>query len=174
MNKNKQPKNDDIPEEELEEITEETFKHPTAELEDQLAEAEGGWKRALADYQNLQKETQTRISEYARMASEDVVTEILPVMDNFSSAFDAIPEDLTDNAWVTGMQHIHNQLWDVLKARNVERIETIGSPFDPNRHEAIEEIEAEGVESGEIAEEIFPGYEMEGKVLRPARVKIAK
>ncbi len=133
----------------------------------------GGWRRAQADYQNLVKETEIRKIELIKYANEDLIREILPVLDNFKTAFRQIPEAEKNSAWVVGFSYIKKQLEDVLKNHNVEEIKTVGEQFNPEEHEAIEHVAKDGAKSDEVIEERKAGYKLNGKVIQVAKVVVA-
>jgi molecular chaperone GrpE len=120
------------------------------------------------------KETEIRKIELIRYANEDLIREILPVLDNFKTAFRQIPEKEKDSAWVVGFSYIKKQLEDVLKNHNVEEIKTVGEQFDPVHHEAVEHVQRDGVKSGEVIEERKAGYKLNGKVIQVAKVVVAE
>lgn len=139
------------------------------------------WQRALADYKNLQRETQTRMGEWAKMSEQQILEEFIPVYDNFKKAFAHHPELQADNEehkkiknWVDGVGYIMKQFGDVLKNHNIEEIKTVGEKFDPNYHEAVSEESVEGEEAGIILKEIEGGYKMGDKVIKAAKVAISK
>jgi molecular chaperone GrpE len=135
------------------------------------------WQRALADYQNLQKEVASRRAELVSMSEQQILEEFIPVYDNFKSAFrskDNLEWSKEQNNWVTGIQYIMKQFGDVLKAHNVEEIKTAGEKFDPKFHEAVGEEEDEKFESGSVIRELQSGYVMGGRVVKTAKVIIAK
>ena len=134
-------------------------------------EYKNGWQRALADYKNLQRETEQRRSEWAQMSEQQILEEFIPVYDNFKKAFAV--EGVNDN-WRQGIGYIMKQFGDVLKNHNIEEIKTVGEKFDPNLHDASGEEEVEGKESGEIIREISGGYKMGNRVIRAARVVVTK
>jgi molecular chaperone GrpE len=103
-----------------------------------------------------------------------MVLKFLPVLDNIYLAEKEITEELKDHKWTKGVMNIKSQIVEFLKSQGVEEIKAIGEKFDPNFHEAVEEVAVEGKESGIIIEEAQKGYKMGGRVIRPARVKIAK
>jgi molecular chaperone GrpE len=150
-----------------------------------MEEYKSGWQRALADYKNLQREVEQRRSEWAQMSEQQILEEFVPVYDNFKKAM-ACDTDMRINAddadntdkrfenWRIGVDHIKKQFAEVLKQHGVEEIKTVGEKFDPNLHEAGGEEEVEGVESGMIVKEIVGGYKMGERVIRAARVIIAK
>lgn len=144
------------------------------ELKKQNEEYLNGWKRERAGFLNYKKEEMERISALLKYANEELVLKMLPILDNFLLAEKNIPEDLKKDNNVKGLLLINLQLKDFLKTQGIEEIKTLGQQFDPNFHEVVAEVEAEGKESGIIVEEIQRGYLMEGKVLRPAKVKVEK
>lgn len=142
------------------------------ELKEKCEEHLAGWQRALADYQNLQKETEKRIADNIKYATEGLLHELLPMVDHFKFAFRAVPEDQRDSDWLKGMEHIQANFMKILQQHGIEEIETAGEKFDPEVHEAVEEVE--GGKSGTVAEEVATGFRLKGKVIRPAKVKVYK
>lgn len=129
-----------------------------------------GWQRAKADYVNYKKDEGKRYQEMAQAVSEDIIHDILVVLDSFQMArrYD-MPKNVADGVFM-----IAAQLEDVLRKRGLLHIPVrLGEELDPAKHESIGEVESEHL-SGTIAEEVQKGYTMNGRVLRPARVKIAK
>ncbi len=137
------------------------------------------WMRALSDYQNLQKETAIQRSEWVRMSELQVIEEFLPVYSNFRKAFAVTGNNESgimnqESSWGKGIGYIMKQFGDVLKAHGVEEIKTTGEVLDTAKHEAVGEEESEEVESGRIVREVETGYMMKGKVVRVAKVVVAK
>ena len=143
-------------------------------------EFKAGWQRALADYKNLQREVEQRRGEWAQMSEAQILEEFLPVYDNFKKAFEQdftngqSPANSTNENWMKGIECIKKQFAEVLKQHGIEEIKTVGEKFDPALHEAGGEEYVEGKESGEIVREVSGGYKMGGKVIRAARVIVAK
>ena len=133
-----------------------------------------GWQRARADFLNYKKEEMERIGEILKYAGEELVLKILPVLDNFEKAEKEIPKEKKEDNCIEGLLKIKIQLHDFLKNMNVEEIKSVGKKFDPNFHEAVEEIEQKDKEPGIIIEETQKGYLMNGNLLRPAKVKVAR
>jgi len=137
-----------------------------------------GWQRARADFLNYKKEETERISGLMLYIMEEFILKILPVIDNLEIAEKNLPEDIKVNEHVKGLLQAKKQLKDFLKSQGVEEIEVLGRKFDPNWQEAVGEItgemDAKGKESGQIAEEVQKGYKINGRLLRPAKVRIAK
>lgn len=110
------------------------------------------WQRAMADFENYKKQTSKQNEEFRKYAVENVIVEILPVLDNFQSALDNIPEEEQGSGWVTGMTYIQKQLLDVLNGHGVEMMEVkVGDEFDANLHEAIK---SPGQDTGDKKQEI--------------------
>ena len=162
-----------MPEEKKEENLEE-LKKQLLECQKQKEEYLAGWQRARADFLNHKKEEMERVSGLLVYAQEELILKLLPVLDNFDVAEKKLPEDLKKDENVKGLLLIKNQLLDFLKGLGLEEIKSIGEKFDANLHEAVGETETEEKDSGVIFEEIQKGYTIQGRVLRPARVKISK
>lgn len=146
------------------------------ECEAKATEYKLGWQRAIADYQNLKKETETRRAEWVQMSEQQILEEFIPVYDHFKAAFSHHPELSDDQKniknWIDGIGYIMKQFGDVLKSHGVEEIKTVGEKFDPEVHESAGE--EEGGESGKIIKEVVGGYKMGKRVIKPARVIIYK
>ncbi|MBI4114492.1 MAG: nucleotide exchange factor GrpE [Candidatus Niyogibacteria bacterium] len=129
-----------------------------------------GWQRAKADLINYKKDESRRNELIAKFASEDMVYDILPVLDNFDLA---LQHDMSDDVR-RGITMIRSQFEDALKRRGVEAIVVqLGESFDITKHESVGEMES-AVPEGTIAEELQKGFMMHGKVIRASKVKLAK
>ena len=135
-----------------------------------------GWQRAKADFINARKEEEKTRKEFVQFAKEDVLFQLLPVVDSFELAFankDAWKK--TDSNWREGIEHIYSQLMDMLGENGLSQVEPRGEVFDPNLHESVGSIPIKKKdEDGKIVEVVQKGYMLNGKVVRPARVKIGK
>ena len=132
------------------------------------------WQRAQADFLNYKKQEVERLKKAVEYANLDLVLKILPILDNFSLVEKKLPEELKNNENIKGVLQIKTQILDFLKNQGIEEIKAVGEKFDPNFHEAVEEVEAEDKESGMVAEETQKGYTLHGKVIRPTKVKVVK
>jgi molecular chaperone GrpE len=146
--------------------------------EKKAAEYLAGWQRAKADFINHKKDELKRIEDFLKSMEEGFILKILPILDNFEMAFQQKQEwekEAEDKfkAIVEGFLQIKKQLEDLLKSCEVEEIESIGKMFDPNLHEAVEKIDSEK-ETGTIVQEVQKGYKINGRLLRPAKVKVSK
>jgi len=142
------------------------------EIKKQKDEYLNGWKRERADFLNYKKDEMERISALMKYANEEMILKMLPILDNFQMAERNISEEAKKDENIRGLLLISKQIQEFLKTQGIEEIKTVGQTFDPNFHEVVQEVEGE--KSGTIAEETQKGYLMEGKVLRPSKVKVIK
>ena len=130
-------------------------------------ELEHKYKRALADYQNLVKQTAKEKQEFVKYANEQLLHEILPVYDNLKLALMHAKETPNNSNIIKGVGYVIKQFKDVLENLGVEEIETVGKKFD---HHIMEAVEGKG---DKVAKEVKPGYKLNGKVIAPAKVIVA-
>ena len=152
----------------------EAIKQELKECQKQRNEYLAGWQRTQADFVNYKKQEAERLKKMVEYANLDLVLKILLILDNFDLAEKNLSKELKDDKNVFGILQIKAQILDFLKNLKIEEIKAVGVKFDPNFHEAIEEIECKDKESGIVAEEIQKGYKFQGRVIRPARVKVVK
>lgn len=130
--------------------------------------------RTMADFQNFRRRTQQEAAQIRQFATERFVTDLLPVLDNFERTVAHLQAGASADAMMGGIQAVERQLRTVLEGQNIRRIPTVGEQFDPNVHEAIGMEPTADYPEDTIALEVEPGYQMGDKVIRPARVKVAK
>jgi len=133
-----------------------------------------GWQRARADFLNYKREEQERFKNFLAAKKESLILKILPILDNFDLAEKNIEKELKSNKTIDGFLRIKKQLLEFLRNEGVEEIKSLGEIFDPFVHEAVEELERDNKRPGTILEEVQKGYKINGRLLRPAKVKIAK
>jgi len=133
-----------------------------------------GWQRARADFLNYKKEEMERIGELVKYANLETILNLLPVLDNFEKAEQELSEEQRKDNTLQGFLQIKIQLHDFLKSQGVEAIKALGEKFDPNLHEAVEQSETKDKEPDTIIEEVQRGYTINGQLLRPSKVKVAK
>jgi molecular chaperone GrpE len=143
-------------------------------LELKCEEYLNGWKRERADFLNYKKEEMERIGQLVKYSNEELILKIIPILDNIYLAEMHVPAELQKNNWIEGFNAIKNQLCDFLAKEGIEAIETFGKRFDPNFMEIVEEVKSEGEDSGIVVGETQKGYTMQGKLIRVAKVKVAK
>jgi molecular chaperone GrpE len=150
-----------------------------ADLEARAAKADEHWDRFLrttADFENFKKRAARERQEAIRLANEKLLDSLLPVLDHFEMALTAADTAASPNVESvrTGVEMILNQLRTVLTDAGLEEIPTLGQPFDPNLHEAVAQIESADVADGHVLQQIRKGYRYRDRLLRAARVVIAR
>ena len=136
------------------------------ELRDQLL-------RKAADFDNYRKRVERDRREMVELAAQDLLSELLPVLDDFERALEA---DVAPGAesYRDGVELIYKQLQDLLKKRSVTPIEAVGTDFDPHVHQAVVHEDSTTHRDGEVIAELRRGYRLGDRLLRPAMVKVAK
>ena len=153
----------------------EKFKKCEADRDEYL----NGWKRAKADLINYKKDEVRRFEEIVKYGSIELIQNLIPVLDSFDLALNVLEkegkaENGSTELTMKGVYMIRSQFEDALRKHGFERMKVaVGIPFDPNLHESVGEIESD-YPPGSIAEEIERGYLLNGRVARPARVKLSK
>ncbi len=146
------------------------------QLEQEKAKAEEYSQRLLrlqADFDNFRRRTRQEKEDGRRQAQESLFVALLPVLDNFERALAEPGERLED--FVAGVEMIYRQLENALIQQGLEPLGcSEGKEFDPTVHEAFAQVETNEVAENTVVEECRPGYSFDGKVLRPAMVKVAK
>lgn len=133
-----------------------------------------GWQRSRADFINFKRDEKTRFKKFFEIEKAEMILKILPVLDNFQKAKKEMSGGEVKSTYLEGLAQIEKQFQEFFEKEGVEEIKAEGEKFDPNFHQAMEEIEVRGRDSGEILEVIQKGYQLKGRVIRPARVKVAK
>ncbi|HEY5667724.1 MAG TPA: nucleotide exchange factor GrpE [Candidatus Saccharimonadales bacterium] len=140
-------------------------------LMQQIAELTEALQRERADATNLRRRHDEQIANLKNVVKAGVVRDLLPIVDNFERALRHVPEDLADNDYVKGVQGVVKQFEKTLSGIGVERIKTVGQPFDPRYHEAISMEDGEGSEEV-VSEELQAGYILGDEVIRHAMVRV--
>jgi len=168
--------------EDKEKVNIEELKKKLEEYQKLKDEYLAGWQRERADFLNYKKEELERIGDLLKYVNEGLISRFLPILDNFEMVEKKLPENLRDDKNVKGILQLKNQVLDFFKNQGVEEIKSVGEKFDPNFHEVVEEVEVKDngstsspqEKSGIIIEEIQKGYKINGRLLRPAKVKVIK
>jgi molecular chaperone GrpE len=131
--------------------------------------------RTAAEFDNYRKRMERERRELSEYVASDVLTELLPIVDNLERALQASStQPGADDAFKKGVELIHKQMLDLLKKRGVTPIEALGADFDPNVHQAVIQEASSGHREGEVMQELQRGYRIGDRLLRPAMVKVAK
>ena|ERR1700722_17587224 len=144
-------------------------------LEEELKECKDKHLRALAEMENTRKRLIKEKQESVRFAVENTFAELLSPIDNLENALsfaDKMSEETRN--WATGFKMILGQFKEVLSANNVQAYESVGTLFDPHKHQAVEIEETDKKPEGTILQEFIKGYRCGDRIIRPARVKVAK
>lgn len=143
-------------------------------LQTEFDELKSLLQRTQADFVNYRRRNEEDKANFVKFAATDLIEQVLPVMDNFALAAKHVPVDIENNSWVVGVKAIEKQLENVLLSNGLTRVETVGKQFDPNQHEALGEVTNENLEDGAIVSEEAPGYLLNGRLIRPAKVVVNK
>ncbi len=144
----------------------EKAKEEAARLKDQLL-------RTAADFDNFRKRSRKDVEDAQKKGLERALLEVLPVSDNLERAIQAAGQAKDVNAIVEGVRMVLKITEDALSRLGVERIESLGQPFDPSVHEAVQQVESDAP-AGSVVVEMVPGYRLGGKLLRAAMVAVAR
>jgi len=147
-------------------------------LKEKAAKAEEHWDRLLrqqAEFDNIRKRLERERVDFQRYAHEDIIAELLGILDDLERSVEAA-QDKQENfgVFLKGIEMILAHLYELLKKRGVVPIEAIGRPFDPHQHEALLQSETGDHEEGTVLEELQKGYRLNDRVLRTAKVRLAK
>ncbi len=156
------------PEEEIQRLRE-ALQAKTQEAEEQRER----YIRGAAEFDNARKRAAREREDYTRYANESLLRELLPVLDNFGRALQAARSEPGSAAVTAGVELIQRELLRVLEKFGVTPFDSLGQPFDPERHEAIARVPAMGQREGTVVNETARGYMLNGRVLRPAMVTVA-
>lgn len=143
----------------------ENYKAQAEELNNRLL-------RAMADMDNMRRRLRKEQEDLAKYASQKVVEELLPVLDNFERALSADKESMTVDSLLTGVDMVYRQMVQVFEKEGLAPIPAKGHPFDPHVHQAVMQASEPDVESGVVIEEFQKGYLFKDRVIRPAMVKV--
>lgn len=139
-------------------------------LQQQIAELTEALQRERADVINVRRRHEEQIASLRTSLKAHVVKDLLPIIDNFERALKHVPADLVDDDYVKGVQGVVKQFEKTLADMGVERIATVGEPFDPHLHEAVSAEEGDGPEI--VSEELQAGYKIGDDVIRHAMVRV--
>jgi molecular chaperone GrpE len=144
-------------------------------LQKEILDYKDKYLRLLADAENARKRLQKERQEMTKYAIENLIVDFLRPIDNFENAL-RFAEEMSDEVknWAFGFQMILAQFKDVLAQNGISSIDSLGKPFNPHDHEAVEMVESTESPPNTIIEECMRGYKMGDRTIRAARVKVAK
>lgn len=143
------------------------LKEKNEQLKDQLL-------RKVAEFDNYKKRTERDYYDRILNANEKLITELLPVLDDIKRAVDHARQSNEVDTLIEGTELIQKKMQGILEKLGLEEMPSEGENFDPEKHEALMQVEKKGVESGTIVEEHLIGFTLNGKVIRHSQVIVAK
>jgi molecular chaperone GrpE len=143
------------------------------QLQQQVDDLTQDLQRERSDFANYQRRAEAEKEQIMSHAKSEVITQLLPVLDDLERALGYVPEELQDNAWAQGVGKVYQRAQETMGEVGIIRIDALHQPFDPELHEAVEFEDGEGSQEV-VTEAMRTGYMFEDKVLRPAMVKVGK
>jgi molecular chaperone GrpE len=153
---------------------------PSTALDRELADMKDRLLRTLAEMENLRKRTEREVADARAYGISAFARDILGVADNMHRAMQALDDELRAKAddaikaLLDGVELTERELMNALEKHGVKRIDPLGQKFDPNRHQAMFEVEDASVPTGTVAQVMQSGYLIGERVLRPALVAVSK
>nr|WP_238942675.1 nucleotide exchange factor GrpE [Planococcus beigongshangi] len=154
------------------EAADENGEDEISKLQEELEAEQNKYLRLLADYDNFKRRNQKDKEIQAKFRSQSLLTDLLPVLDNFERALAVESKSEEGTALMKGVEMVQKSLLEAVKREGLEEIEAVGQPFDPNFHQAVMQEKDEDAEPGTVLQELQKGYTLKGRVLRPAMVKV--
>jgi len=141
-------------------------------LQEQTRNEHEMYLRALADFENYRRRVDLESTRAVRSGKREIILSLLEVLDGFDRAFQHVEKH--QSSLFEGWQAIHRKLLGVLQAQGIAPFDSVGQAFDPELHEAIAAVAANGHPSGTVVDDVQRGYRWGEEVLRPARVRVAQ
>jgi molecular chaperone GrpE len=152
----------------------ESLRAQLAEKDKEIAELKDKYLRTLADSENARKRIRQQSEESIRIQREAILRDLLPIIDNLERALAAARNGTEARTIVDGVEMTVRALIDFLRAQGVTPVQSVGQPFDPNRHEAVDHVASDAHPPNTVVDEFHRGYLIGDRTLRPARVSVAK
>jgi molecular chaperone GrpE len=149
------------------------FEKENADLAEQARDQKDRWLRTAAEFENYRKRSTREWELLKQQSKSEVILEVLNSLDDFERAF-AVVAGSEESEFVQGIRLIYNNLLSGLQKLGVSELEALHQPFDPNVHMAVGQIETDAAPSGHVVEVLEKGYSLNGVLIRPARVIVAK
>jgi len=141
-------------------------------LQAEVEEKENKYLRLHADFENYKRRALLDQQSMMMYRAQSIVTDILPVLDNFERALQVESTDEQTKSVLQGLEMVYRQLVEAVKKEGVEEIPALGEQFDPNVHQAVMQESDSSKESNEILQEFQKGYKLKDRVIRPSMVKV--
>jgi molecular chaperone GrpE len=145
-----------------------------AEKDKEIGELKDKYLRVLAESDNVRKRVRQQADESVRLQRENLLRDLLPIIDNLERALGAARGGGNGKPIVEGVEMVLRSMFDLLKGHGVSQLKTVGEPFDPQLHEAVDHVVSQEHPPNTVIEEFHRGYQIGDKTLRPARVSVAK
>lgn len=140
---------------------------------EELKELKAQLLRVSADFDNFKRRTAEERQDIIDAARADLALQFVPVIDNFDRAAQHVPKEIEQSDWYKGFEGIQKQFDQVLDSLGIARVESVGQPFDPERHEAVSHEPSDKHDKDTVSEEFEAGYTLGDSVIRPAKVKVS-
>lgn len=150
------------------------LKEQIASLELELANVKNEMLLDRAELENFKRRTNDERIKDRKYANQSLLSDMINVIDIFDKAVSSNTEDELLKKYLLGFKMINMQLQQVMNDYGVQKIKDLGEKFNPNIHQAVETVEVEGVEEGQVVEVVMQGYMYKDRVLRPSMVKVSK
>ena len=152
----------------------ETSSEPTVEsLQAELADAEKRVLMAHADLDNFRRRTRRDQQDSLKYATLPIMGQILEALDNFDRAMEAHEQDPSGAGLLDGVKMVAQQISDILTEKGCKKIEAVGQPFDPNKHQAMQMQPSDEYEANIVMMDLRPGFELHDRVIRPSQVFVS-
>jgi molecular chaperone GrpE len=142
----------------------------SSEKDEKIQELISLLQHLQADFENFRKRTEIEKQEYAKFACKEMILDLLPLLDNFELS---LKHTSKNQEFVKGIELVYAQFLDILEKKGLKAISALGEKFNPEQHEALMQEESKKP-SGTIIEEFQKGFSLNGKIIRPSKVKVAK
>jgi|ERR1700722_6319128 molecular chaperone GrpE len=147
---------------------------PLTDARAETAKMKDAWLRTAADFDNFRKRARKEMEDARRNGREDLLRAVLPVFDNLERAIQSAQRTSDVKAMADGLAMVQRQFVEALGREGISRVPTVGHPFDPGVHEAIQQVETSDHPPGTVLAEVQPGYTQGERLMRAAMVVVAK
>ena len=150
------------------------LKDEIKQLKEKNEDLNDKFTRLIAEFDNYKKRTDKEYLSLIQNANEKLISEILPIIDDIERSLDHIDEKSDCKTVLEGFQLIYKNLTSMLEKQGIKPMESVGEEFDPDKHDALMQVENKDVESNHIVDEHLRGYVYNDKVIRHAQVIVSK